>query len=275
MFNAAVALEAYLGDYQEYAEGKGTELYALDNPMVHPSWYEYQKRLGSSEWHQLFNDTDDPRNKLTWRERFADITQKGVNVYSFYSRGEDVLGTHLGDPGLFEAVGNALLNEGRYSWVFQEKWKGRAPYDGYGGTTLMGWAFNSSYYVLSDKFAASSIPASQLKTIPFFRKLQSGELGSSLFEDSVSAEYVDQCRGELLAKAFPALTLPVGGAFGGDMTSDEFLDYAFDMNGEDFKDSLSWPESRGEDKNWKHSDLKKVAYPFNYRVFEKINILEQ
>jgi hypothetical protein len=237
--------------------------------MVHHNWYDYQKRLGSSEWHQLFADnTNDPRLSLTWRERFADISQKGVDVYSFYSRGEDVLGTHAGDPGLFEAVSNSLLNEGRYSWAFQEKWKGRAPYDGYGGTTLMGWAFNSGYYVLSDKTSANSISGDQLKTITFFRKPQTGELGGDLFENIVSVEYVDQHKDELLAKALPSLTLPTGGFEGEDMFDYVFLgeDNVFDMNSSKFKDDNTWPRYS---LDWRHSDIKKVAFPHVYRVFEK------
>jgi hypothetical protein len=263
MFNAAVPLEAYLGDYQGYAEGNGTQIYSSDNPMVHPAWYGYKKRLGSSEWHQLFNTTDDPRLSLTWRDRFADISEKSVDVYSFYSRGEDVLGTHSGDPGFFEAVGNAVLNGGRYSWAFQEKWKGRAPYDGYGGTTLMGWAFNSDYYVLSDKTAANTIPGEQLKTIPFFRKPQAGMLGSELFEAKVSSEYVSMQRNELLAKALPALTLPTGGLEGRDMFDYVFIgeNNVFDMDAQ----VGEWPRVN---KEWRHSDIKKVAFPYVFSAFK-------
>jgi hypothetical protein len=102
-------------------------------------------------------------------------------------------------------------------------------------------------------------------------------LGSELFENIVSAKYVDQHRDELLAKAFPALTLPTGGIEGEDMFNYVFLgeNNVFDMNGVDFKNNLNWPEVRGEDRNWKHSDLKKIAFPFTYKIFEKLIILEQ
>lgn len=275
MVNAAVALESYLGDYQGYAEGKGNEIFGPENPMVHPAWYDYQKRLGASEWYHQFIETNDPRSILTWRNRFANINRQGINLYSFYSQGEDVLGTHEGDPGLFEAVGDALLHDARHSWAFQEKWKGRAPIDGYGGTTLMGWGINSAYMAIlmsGDKTMADAIENSRLITEPFFLKPQVSELGGELFENTVSLGYVALHRDELLAMGIPALTLPAGGIQGGDMIFRSFLssDRLFNINGVLFKNGNNWPTERGEDKNWKHSDLKKVALPFGYKAFTKI-----
>ena len=293
LFNAAVALEAYLGDYQQYAEGKQNEPFGdfdTGNPMVHPDWQGYQKRFAASEWYQLFS-SNDPRRMLTWRNRFTDMPA-GVNYYSFYSTGEDVLATHIGTPGLFQAISNAIFHNSRYSWAFQEKWKGRAPLDGLGGTTTMGWGFNyedalynpttgdtvdgatMSQVHLDPVTANNTISDTLLKSKPFFRKKVPDNISPTVFDEGVNVNLqLDFGFERLLAKAIPALTLPTGGWRGGDVTTNGFIskNQAIDMNNPLDKNG-NWPSNRKNDGdfNWKHSDIKEVAYTFIYNIFYMI-----
>ena len=284
MLDAAVPLEAYLGDYKGYAEGRlndsTAKTFSSENTMIPSEWFGYDKRLGSSEWHQLFG-SDDPRRKLTWRKRFADLPD-GINYYSFYSTGEDVLATYAGEtPDIhFPDIWNSDL--GHYSWVLQEKWKGCNFL--LGSTDLMGWGFNLNHYQTtttandeqteaspwSPEGANSQIQNGQLQTEPFFKKPTAGEVGSLLFEPSVNADYVNSVRDELLALALPSLTLPVGGWQGGDVITNGFIkEYRkIDMN--DPLKKNGWPESRGLDSNWKHSDIKDVGFVFSKEILKII-----
>ena len=278
MFNAAVPLESYLGDYQGYAEGKlndpdAPKIFSSDNSMVPSEWFGYDKQLGASEWHQLFG-TDDPRRKLTWRNRFADLPT-GINYYSFYSTGEDVLATYAGETP-------DISDLGRHSWVLQEKWKGCDLL--LGSTDLMGWGFNQNNYqstVAVDgglpenhpwqpSIANSLIRDDQLLSEPFFRKPTAGQPGSQLFESTVDPEYVDSVRDELLALALPSLSLAAGGWQGGDVITNGFIkEYRkIDMN--DPLKKNGWPESRGLDSNWKHSDIKDVGFVFSKEILKII-----
>jgi hypothetical protein len=269
LLNAAVAIEAYLGDYKGYAEGKLNEIFGSDNPMVHTDWYGYQKRLGVSEWHQLFNGGSDSRLKLTWRDRFKEI--KGVNLINLYSQGEDVLDTHEGDTGTLEVVSDTILHDGRHSWVYQEKWKGRAPVGGLGGTTTMGWGFNfnDGYYYMGHHVeppVANTYDSQLFMAAPFFLKDPSKGF---LFTQRMGLVVDDIERNEILSNQIPSLTLPTGGREGGDVNSGEFieLNMLIDMNEQKYKNG--WPSVR-ENEDWRHSDIKTIAYPYTYRVFEKI-----
>jgi len=267
LFNAAVALEAYLGDYQGYAEGKQNEIFGSDNPMVHTDWYGYQKRLGASEWHRLFNGATDSRFGLTWMDRFEGIN--GINLFSFYSQGEDVLDTHEGNIGTLEVASDTLLNAGRHSWAYQEKWKGRAPVNGLGGTTTMGWGFNlnDGYSFLGHHVqpsVANTYDSQIFKSAPFFLKDPSK---GHLFTQNIGVVTDEAERNEILSNQIPALTLPTGGREGGDMFRKLTNDRVFDMNGQKYKNG--WPSVRNNE-DWRHSDLKNIAYPYVHRVFEKI-----
>jgi hypothetical protein len=284
LFNAAVALEAYLGDYKQYAEGKLNDPFADDNPMVHPDWEGYQKRFASSEWHQLF-DASDPRSTLTWRNRFANMPNI-INYHSFYSTGEDVLATHTGTPWLFQAIRDAIFNNARYSWAFQEKWKGRAPvFDGLGGTTTMGWGFNLIDEVFNPKdslntttqgnldgaTANATIDNETLKGPPFFNKSIPDGVPATLFDEGFDANLQQNfARARLLGRAIPALTSPAGGWSGKDIQlNDQIGDYV-DMN--DAANKNGWPSDRSNngDFNWKHSDIKVVPYTYSYKIFNML-----
>jgi len=192
--DAAVALEAY-GDIPRNADGE----VSLNPDMVNvEDWPDYiaagQSRLLASEWHRLFSDEPmtttpvyppltpptDNRALLTWRGRLANVP--GLNVYNFYSSTEDVLRTYPGDDLLWDGAG---ANLGMFSWVKQEKFKGRRDRIGnipqvgmdVGGASsnYCGWSFNSDWNHwfgwggrLTPQEAAVTISNDDLKIKPFF-----------------------------------------------------------------------------------------------------------
>ena len=256
MLNAAVALEAFLGDYEAYGEGKLNEQFDSSNKMVHSDWFGYQKRFGASEWHQLF-DAGDDRSKLTWRNRFAGLPG-GITYVNFFSKGEDVLADFEGTfPTMWDTI---TFNLGRNAWVLQEKWKGRPA--GIAGSDYMGWGFNLEYNPHLSASDANSLLTDngQLKTKPFFAK--SAPNNGQLFTNSDIAYDVIN---ELLAYALPALTTPAGGWHGDQISRNSDI-AVLDMNS---RKSSNWPRDKA---TWQHSDIKDVSIPYIYQVVDELVI---
>ena len=274
LVNAAVPLEAYLGDYNQFAEGE--KLYEPFNStdangeMVHPYWDGYHKRLAATEWYKLFSPPDQ-RSGLTWRNRFSSMPES-ITYHNYYSTDEDVLATHTGEPGAFEALINVIFNNSQYSWAFQEKWKGRAPKDGKGGTTTMGWGFSKSDYLDRQVPAPanSTITSGMLKEAPFFDKTVPDGVPADLYgANKVVDLATGMSRDKLLSKAIPALTLPAGGWKGEDISiMDKYSRNTVDMN----TNKNGWPSTRTGDNDyrWRHSDIREIAYPFVYMIFNRL-----
>jgi pimeloyl-ACP methyl ester carboxylesterase len=289
LLNAAVPLEAYLGDHQGYADpGNLTQPYdnsEASNDMVHSAWHGYHRRLGASEWHQLFagdsiDGQPDHRSRLTWRGRFAELPTDEINVFSFYSTGEDVLASFAGTIPTFSQFIN--MEFGRNSWVLQEKWKGKFPVN-FLGSKYMGWGFNFEDYTnwvdsnwhgdvgieeakfLSPAEANSIINSEELKTKPFFRKFNDGqEEAKLLVPGSEGSEYAKTNRARFLGLAIPALTTPTGGWKGEDIKKKKYITY-LNMNNQ----KNEWPSERLEMKDWLHSDIRNVAFPYVHKaIFE-------
>jgi len=115
MVDCAVAMEAYDGNLTN------------EPAMTHPDWRSYTNRLYASEWYKLFPDTDG-RSRLTWRDRFKDVS-KLTQLYNFYSSGEEVL--QNSDMSLNPMIPDVLGREGlsilpgTLPWALQELLKGR------------------------------------------------------------------------------------------------------------------------------------------------------
>jgi hypothetical protein len=152
--DAAVALEAY----GQVAEDEG--MLRVDN------WLDYwnhettdsngttvnpDRKLLASEWHTLFDQTDN-RHLLTWRNRLFHVP--GLNVYNFYSSTEDVLRRYDEDNILIDGNGWTKEAMATSSWVKQEKFKGRRSevFFDIGGATssYCGWSFNSEWDVAKE-----------------------------------------------------------------------------------------------------------------------------
>jgi hypothetical protein len=171
--------------------------------------------------------------------------------------------------------------------VLQEKWKGRAPYgfDGYGGTTVMGWGFDNvdlaydelaGFDVNSERAdEANKIATNTLIDKPFFRISFASQLSSTLFDSSiggVGSKYAGERREWLLGYAIPALTTPAGGHKGDSMGTERFIDSGNTLNMDDNKNGWPTERSGAEDLDWLHSDINDVAFPFTYNVVEELLI---
>jgi hypothetical protein len=158
--DAAVALEAYGGATNNPAFFPDTyfiwEQTGFLNYKRH-GWREYPFETRASEWYRLF-DSDDSRNELTWRHKFADIQVK-TDVFNFYSSTEDVLRVRddvnsilqLIDwssvrPELrFHLVPLTFTADKQCAWQLQEMYKGQdnwaATALGGGSSEECGWGF--------------------------------------------------------------------------------------------------------------------------------------
>jgi len=194
--NAAVALEAY-GDVSD-----PDNLVNSNDPnaaMIKvEDWPDYivagGSKLLASEWHELFTTPGDNRKLLTWRNRLGGV--QGDKIYNFYSSTDEVLRGYEGDHLYWDEAG---LDMGRYTWVKQEKHKGRRDkvkiasgeeglfsqlYGSYiwllgqagidiGGASsnYCGWSFSSHWKFLGMKKSpedAATISDDDLKVNPFF-----------------------------------------------------------------------------------------------------------
>ena len=233
MLNAAVAKEAYDPSVMEVAD------------MRNPNWNGYLTRLWASEWYSLFSSADG-RGKLTWRDRFGNISV----AYDYYSSTEDVLDN---GNGTLPSLGSER------AWVNQEMRKGTWLITIGPENSEAGWGFNNYHSGLTVS-AADVLPESILRTNSFFACFDEEELYGP--NGSTIAATPDLFR-RLLADAIPAISNPMGrdpvNGFG---TGSTDLDT---MRRGDYP--LDWPDN---DNRWRHSNIKDVAYPFNYRAFDKI-----
>lgn len=267
MIDAAVPMEAIQGDTD------------YESAMICSTWQSYSNRLYASHWWQLF--TNDYRSTLTWSNRLANL--RNVDVYNFYSSGEEVLREDPADPpaGVLGGGLSELLNYwiegvpfGTYAWVWQEKGKGTSAHDWFIGSTHGGWKF--SYY-WTDAFGTplppsimNDMPDSILQRQPMFSfpSEPNGEPDDDLLGTDGSA-YAQANRDRILSDAIPALTLPVGANPVSMLTA---INRNFNMQTE-FE--TGWPAARSmatdnEANKWHHSDFDYVAYPFTHKLFDKI-----
>lgn len=224
-------------------------------------------------------------------------------MYNFFSSTEEVLRIYTGNS---IDDGRNGLNMNLYSWGKQEKFKGTEHWlaDLAGGTSdYCGWGFNLEYAPYYNTFwyegylnkdiklpvELGDISGFDLIHHPFFRPNP-----SQLFEDGgsefVNSRVEDQSvisnewkvlgdvkvRDWLLAKAFPALTLPSGANYNGKFDS-ETLGHNFDMPALYKTNEAKWPGGlrvepvNGVDgKSWWHSDYKDVAYQHVWKFYNKI-----
>lgn len=292
MIDSAVTLEAYTGELSNGGDPDSagpddaydpvtspSAVYSAANPMILPDWYGYAKKLGSAEWYKHFKqDTsigggEDQRYKLSFRDRFSNLA--GATYYNFYSKGEEVLGVHTGDINLTEDLKGMLLDGGRNAWALQEKAKGFLLGINYGGSDYGGWAFASPYVVTTAtgtiSYSNNTTPlatanlstSAELKVQPFFKLGQASPLA-----EPGGSGWAEAHRSQLLAEAIPATTVAMGGR-GGKTVDPEIIDETRNL---DMQDTFTngWPQERGIDKRWRHSDLRNVSYLYIYNIFGKL-----
>lgn len=248
MLDAAVAIEAYSSAQLSIDEMRPTE------------WMPYSNRIWAADWHALF-PTNDGRCKLTWRNRFSDIS----NAVNYYSSGEDILQNNSENPPDPESIWN-LLNlwkTGQHVWCFQEMIKGGPiPAILWGVDSHGGWGFNFLYQQdgqLPDPNYVNGLSDETLRGDSAFKifydlNLHYSAIGSILATDPA-------VRAKLLAEAIPALSFATGR---------NPVPFTFNDNKDmmEFKTAgMTWPRPKG---NWWHSDFKGVAYSFNYGLYDDI-----
>ncbi len=279
MLDAAVALEAY-------DAGETRSRSSPNHNMVQWEWDTpagaYKESLRASEWYTLFPDGDH-RRSLTWRGRFDRVPL--ANVWNYYSSGEEVLAMHPQrssssviwnqSKSLYFGIVTSEeveVETARFAWVLQEKNKGRgvtllgqADPIRLGSSDIGGWEFNDAdYFVQIDDHdirrmrpaEANAIDPMRLRTKPFFRMGRELELYGS-----DGSEYARIHRDRLLGEMIPARSLPAGA----NPTKALRVGFNLDMN-RMFK--LGWPQSRGDDEAWRHSDITDVSYLHVWPLFK-------
>jgi hypothetical protein len=276
MIDSAVPMEAIQGST------------ANEPAMIPSAWQSYSNRLYASDWWQLFANTD-ARSTVTWSNRLGYLGS--VDIYNFYSSGEEVLREDTDDPpsGILSGGATQLINYygasvpfGTYAWVWEEKGKGNAAHDDFISSSHGGWKF-SSYWV--DSYGNPLSPAimndttnTTLQGQPMFNFNSTAndfllDIDSELLgvvSGVNPSTYAQANRNRILSDAIPALTLPVGA------NSVSILDqpghpHNFNITSSTFQNG--WPSSRttgDEAYKWHHSDFDYVAYPFTYKVFNQI-----
>lgn len=251
MIDAAVAMEAYDDTSSDIAA------------MRHPDWVDYSNRLWCSEWHQLW-DSSDERSKLTWRGRFANVVS---NAYNFYSSGEEVLERHLGMPTRLGAV----WNKEQYAWCTQEKLKGRMDILPWIGSTYGGWGFNALRYpyplrLLYEGSGSTSLTDADIQTQPLFDR---GWFGIWPLYYNSGSSFAQGNHATLLAQMIPALSLPVGANAVQAIELNGNGNFDMDNVGDDgFKNG--WGRNHPDyGQRWLHSDIRDMSYLYVYKVFDK------
>ena len=250
MLNAAVPMEAYDRDAHAPA-------------MVDHDWRAISNRVYASEWWSLF-PSEDGRRRLSWRERFDGIP----NAVNCYSRSEDTLGDAELDEWLI-----GKRSRKKY-WALQEILKGTeylplAP-DSWGIGCEGGWGYNPHYatnrfYVtwpnrrMTARFRKriANLTQDDLIVHPVFRPFFEDGL---LTTNVIPLELVAPIRARILADGIPATSFAAGANPLGNGSVSGNINYATCKSGE-------WPRKDG---SWRHSDIKNIAFRFNWKFFKKL-----
>lgn len=117
---------------------------------------------------------------------------------------------------------------------------------------------------------ANDIPEEALRADSFFQHFDEqhlyGDTGSDFLLDGNVDVRDSEIYRRLLADAIPALSNPTGSSpllgTGAVRSNDDLMAF---RRGD--PNSVEWPR---DDDRWLHSDIKRIAYPFNSRAFDTI-----
>ena len=276
MLDAAVASEAYRPDLQADSD----EILAKYRPG---DWNGYDSLSWAANWYTWFtNDVNDARGKIGWAGHFAPLlNRQGLDVYNFYSSGDEVFKENSETPGIATGVFHwPTLNLewpffhlnwelDAYPWQKQEVFKGVNAV----GSLSAGWGFhcwttnmnNETVWVRYSAADANAIVAdgSIVTNAVFDRGM------SAMFSPTIS----DYDKADILAFHIPAVSSPAGkvSTLVGENSS-------FDMNVEGRANDWGRAGILVTDENgqqhtetpWLHSDIKNMAYYYVYPAFTNI-----
>jgi chitodextrinase len=259
MLNAAVPLEAY--DLDSVTAAQRTA-------MTEHKWKTLDSGLFASNWHKVFNATpSDHRNELTWKKRFMDVLRL-TPTYNFYSPGEDVVENPEWDsPSLLNIILTQGFNVTRGAWVTQEFIKGAGLSNpaavGFFSRIQGGWGLS----IYADQLNNAPLDLAHEPYFGYF--LEHALFGSDPVQASVFAAQ-KMVQYDLLARGIPALSFAVA--------ANQLTPLAAPLRNFDMEDkgrtANLWP-SEGHTANasagrWLHSDLRNVALPFVYKLYDEM-----
>lgn len=214
----------------------------------------FADRVRATHWFDLFSEGDG-RRLLTWKGRFSNVT----NIVNFYSTQEDVVCN--GD-------GTRMPYGRPYSWYNQEYRKGSwammlHEYEG-------GWGINTYYAadptcylpIVGFYSAVSNLTREAVIEHPLFTpfRAESDAMHSTNLFTIADSDYRAMLRAKLLGDAIPATSFAAGANALSANAVIGNINYADCMSG-------VWPIGQGK---WRHSDIKNVAYQFNWKIFKLI-----
>jgi hypothetical protein len=141
------------------------------------------------------------------------------------------------------------------------------------GNAEAGWGFNAAYTNANGSYpllpdAANALTDDNIRTNSFFNWFDDEDLYST--NGSAVAQQPAMHR-QLLADAIPALSNPAGRNSIGSAAGQGNRDFMSHGGGTGFRRGVyatgDWPD---DDNRWHHSDLKRVAYPYNSKAFDQI-----
>ena len=233
--------------------------------LIHPRWSDYHPRTWASNWHALFAAfPNDDRRKLGWPGRFSNVAQYAVN---FYSTGDEALElSDDNDIDILTGVG-ILGGDGdvvHHCWHKQEMFKGQMGITIGGsvaGTSWSGWEFqrvgDDPPLIKYNATTANGLSWAELRTDPVFNPRPSSMMNSVIPRLVIDAH---------LAQGIPAL-MPAAGA--GELTSlEDGLQFDVNLESGVLKPN-GWPNHPNYSERWCHSDMKDVAYFYNFKFYDK------
>lgn len=198
---------------------------------------------------------------------------------------------------------------GYRTWAYQEKLKGRTTTGKVLGSNYGGWGFNSIFFkrqpggpgkgpVLAPAVLLPDEANGMLTTVftdealreePFFRPggfwtkvgtwthdtgkpVLNEERLRLLYNPATGSDFATRHRDTLLARMIPALSLVTGQDAVEAFTPANSLSRSFDINEPAFRgdaDVPLWPQNRLPNRDWRHSDLRVIAYPYVNKLYEK------
>gem|GEM_PF-6619944 len=301
--DSALARECYDGAVSSESTGMTPEHWrSYDSRLYASNWHE--RFVGTSDARKTLTW----RNRFGT----AATTDATGKVYHFYSSTEDVLAEYAGEvPESVFAVANTSGLNGAYSWTFQEKAKGERVNYALGlthvGSYYWGWGVNLFNPILQgDPFwyfanlqgrraqtpaEIGPLTAAHLEGMtrsPFF---QPGWGTWNITDPTVRYVYTDpypgvpdwigwlftshgstysadpQKRNQLLAEAIPALSFPLGSR------ASSLIPAARQFDLPSLTDNWPRRDPVSAVPEWRHSDMREVAYIYQYRFFNQVIFL--